>query len=229
MRLASRGVPDGTLIRAETQEEGRGRRGRGWYSPIGGLWFSVILRPESTELPVSLLPLAAGISVARTLRRLFRLEATLKWPNDVTIRGRKVAGVLSEASTNASGHWVVIGFGVNVNNPVDCLALELRAEATSIVDEIGSNVNVDWLMREILRDFASVYSKVLRGDSSAVIAEWRTLSDMLGQHIIVQEGERSFAAVAVDLDPEGALIVETQDGTVCRLLSADVSVRKAER
>lgn len=195
---------------------------------MGGLWFSIVLRPEVTKSSVSLLPLAAGVSIARTIRRLFHLEAMLKWPNDVTICGRKVAGVLAETSTDANDCHMIIGFGVNVNNSVGSMAAELEDKATSILDEMKSNVNVDWLMREILNDFASIYAKMLTGDSATVITGWKRLSDMLKQPILVQEGERSFRAVALDLDFDGALIIQAQDRTIRRLLSGDVSVRRVK-
>jgi len=227
-RLAKRGTPEGTVILAKTQTHGRGRRGKVWFSPPGGLWFSIILRPEAIGSYTSLLPLAAGVAIARTIRRLFGLKGMLKWPNDVTVHGRKIAGVLVETSTGMQDRHTVLGFGINVNNSVRFMSTELGHETTSISDELKSTANVDWLMREILNDFAVIYAKTVAGDYSYVITEWKGHSDMLEKPILVQEGDRSFRAVAFDLDFDGALLVRAEDGTVGRLLSADVSVRRGE-
>jgi len=226
MKLAERGTPEGTVVLANTQKHGRGRGKKTWFSPVGGLWFSLVLRPEVTISSISLLPLAAGVAIATTIRRLFRIQAMLKWPNDVTINGRKVAGVLAETSTDGSSCHAIMGFGINVNNSVSSMTAELASEATSISDELKSNVNVDWLMREILNDFSAIYTKMLACDSSTVIAEWKRLSDMLKKSIIVQEEKRSYRAAVFDLDSDGALVIQAQDGTMRRLLSGDVSVRE---
>ncbi len=225
-KLAEQGTPEGTVVLAATQKHGRGRGNKTWFSPVGGLWFSLVLRPEVTMSTISLLPLAAGVAVATTIRRLFRIRAMLKWPNDVTINERKVAGVLAETTTEGSKCHAIIGFGINVNNSVGSMTVELASEATSILDELKSNVNVDWLMREILNDFSAIYAKILACDSSHVIAEWKRLSDMLKMSIIVKEEKISYRAEVVDLDSDGALVIQSQDGTIRRLLSGDVSVRK---
>lgn len=225
-KLAEQGAPEGTVVVARTQKHGRGRGEKTWSSPAGGLWFSLVLRPEVAMSTISLLSLAAGIAVAKTIRRLFPIRAMLKWPNDVTINGRKVAGILVEMSTEGSFCYAILGFGINVNNSVDSMEAELGSEATSIVDQLNSNVNVDWLMREIINEFSAIYAKILACDSSTVVAEWKRLSDMLKKTIIIQVEKKSYTAAVLDLDSNGALVIQSQDGTIQRLHSGDVSIRE---
>ncbi|MGQ0645187.1 MAG: biotin--[acetyl-CoA-carboxylase] ligase, partial [Elusimicrobiota bacterium] len=135
-RLALSGAAEGTLVAAERQTRGRGRLGRPWVSPPGGLWYSLVLRPSLSPGRVPALTLVAALDWARVIRRRTGLPAEVKWPNDVWIGGRKAAGVLAEMSSEADRvHWVVLGVGVNVNNPAP---RGVRAPAASLSDESGS-------------------------------------------------------------------------------------------
>jgi len=225
LRLAGRGLPEGAVVLAKTQRRGRGRHGREWFSPTGGMFFSIVLRPKAL---ISLLPIAAGVSTARAIRRLFHLEATLKWPNDVTVKGRKIAGILAESSTATGPSYAVVGFGVNANNMCASMPPNLREHVTSILDHVKSKVDIEWLMKEILDEFAAIYSQVRIGNHVSVVREWKKLTNMLGQRIIVHDGENLFEAIALDLDFEGALLVQTENGAVRRLLSGDVSLHRAK-
>jgi len=224
--LARKGLPEGTVVLAKMQRLGRGRGEKSWLSPLGGLWFSVILRPRLPPSSMSLIPIAAGVSAARTIRRLFQLDVVLKWPNDVMADGKKVAGILTESSAAADGYHVIVGFGINANNSCTSMPPQLRDEAISLSDMLSSEINIDRLMQENLKEFAKVYSKILTGDSAEVVTQWKHLTDMLRQPILVYETDVSVEATAVDLDSDGALLIQTQDGTLRRLLSANISIRR---
>jgi len=210
------------VIIARKQRRGRGRSEREWFSPVGGLWFSLVLRPRAPTWPTSLLPIAAGVSTARTIRRVFRLGAVLKWPNDVMIGTRKIAGILTESSIRGNNYCAIIGFGVNVNNSYVSVPNTLRNKVTSLYDLTKSRVNVEWLMQENLKEFVQIYTKMFAGRQAEIVTEWKRLTLMLGKQITVCEGDTSFKAVAVDLDSDGALVVRTENGALRRLLSASI-------
>jgi BirA family biotin operon repressor/biotin-[acetyl-CoA-carboxylase] ligase len=228
-RLARKGLPEGTVVLAKIQEKGRGRRDRRWVSPLGGLWFSILLRPRVPLSCMPLIPIAAGVSTARTIRRLFRLDVVLKWPNDVMAGARKIAGILTESSASVDDCYVIVGFGINANNSCASMPPQLRNEMISLSDLLRSEVNVEWLMQENLNEFAEVYGKILANDSADVVEEWKQLTDMLRQPILVYEDEAFFQATAVDLDSDGALLIRTEDGTLRRLLSANISIRRVKQ
>lgn len=227
-RLARKGLPEGAVVLAKMQEQGRGRRDRRWFSPLGGLWFSVVLRPGVPPSCISLIPIAVGVSTARTIRRLFRLDVVLKWPNDVMAGARKIAGILTESSAAVDDCYAIVGFGINANNSYASMPPQLRDETISLSDLLRSRVNVDWLMQENLKEFAEVYAKILADDSADVVTEWKRLTDMLRQPILVYEDEAFFQAIAVDLDSDGALLIQTEDGTLRRLISANISLRRVK-
>lgn len=221
-RLATLGLPQGSVIIARRQRRGRGRDEREWVSPLGGLWFSLVLRLKTPTWPISLLPIAAGVSTVRTIRRVFQLEAVSKWPNDVMIGARKIAGILTESSVENDYRSVVIGFGINVNNSCVSMPSELRDKTISLYDLTKSRVDVEWLMRENLREFAEIYAGMLSGGQAEVVAAWKHLTLMLGKQITVCEKDTSFNAVAIDLGFDGALIVRTENGALRRLLSGSI-------
>ncbi|HVQ24790.1 MAG TPA: biotin--[acetyl-CoA-carboxylase] ligase, partial [Planctomycetota bacterium] len=168
--LARAGAPAWTVVVGERQTGGRGREGRTWQSPKGGLYLSVLLRPASER--VSLIPLAAGIAVAEAVLE-FGVRAELKWPNDVLVSGRKLAGILAEASSSGSGvEWVVLGVGVNVAVELEALPEPLRQSATSLAacgarDAPPSAVAAAALAR------LSVWYDALRTEPARVVAAWR--------------------------------------------------------
>ena len=128
LRLADVGVPEGTVIVAEEQTAGRGRRGRAWASPRGGIWLSVILRPGIPVERVPLIALSAAAATAQAIREATGLPARVKWPNDVLVDGKKIVGILAEAG--AGGEWVVVGIGINANIPLDVLPQATGSPAT---------------------------------------------------------------------------------------------------
>jgi BirA family biotin operon repressor/biotin-[acetyl-CoA-carboxylase] ligase len=219
--LARAGAPAWTVVVGERQTGGRGREGRTWQSPKGGLYLSVLLRPESER--VSLVPLAAGVAVAEAVLE-FGVRAELKWPNDVLVSGRKLAGILAEASSSGSGvEWVALGIGVNVAVELDALPEALRQSATSLAacgarDARPSAVAAAALAR------LSVWYDALRTEPARVVAAWRAQAvPWWGELVEVRTagGERRGRLTAID--EEGALWLETPAGERIRLVSGEVS------
>jgi len=184
------------IVLAESQTSGRGRNERSWYSPPGGLYFSLVLRPDFDFDKYPLIGLAMGLAIAQILDDL-GIEAKLKWPNDVLVNDKKIAGILAESKHN----YFVVGVGVNVNNydfPDD-----LRA--TSLSTELGDVLSTKWLMVKILKSFEGFYVRILKGVKE-LIDEYRGRSSLIGKEVEVDLGNGTVEGRA-DIDDRGRLIL----------------------
>jgi BirA family biotin operon repressor/biotin-[acetyl-CoA-carboxylase] ligase len=227
--LLIQGETEGLIVIAKSQTAGRGRRDRPWFSPIGGLYFSIILKLRLGTENAPLLGLLGACAVARGLNGLGVKNVGLKWPNDVLIGGSKISGILSEAvslSDEATG--IVIGIGVNQNCPVSDMPSGLRWPTTSVIDEIGEETSIEALLCSIVNEIDNLLQVVERDSSfSAVLDEWRTVSSTLGARVRIHEDGKTTDGVAKDIGSDGALIVETEDGLV-NVLLGDVSHLRIE-
>lgn len=204
---AEEGAPEGCLVVADQQTAGRGRVGRSWFSvPGGSLLLSVVLRPQLPGEYLGLVGIAAGVAVARALGQV-GVGARLKWPNDVVLGGRKVAGVLAE-SRSGPGGFVILGVGINVAMPSEQIPPELRDEATSLAAE-GARVNRVELLVAFLGHFGRLYVGTSIRKPEAVLENYRSLCDTLGRQVRVVLGDAELRGVAVDLTPQGALMLDT--------------------
>lgn len=223
-KLAADGAPHGELVIAESQTSGRGRRGRTWSSPPGvNLYVSAILRPELPPQRAPELTLVAAVALAETLREAGVAQAAIKWPNDVQIAGKKVAGILTELSAEPERvHFVILGIGVNLIARLQDFPPDVAALATTVAQARGGPVPralfagalftrlEEWLDRHALEGFAPVRNA------------WKALSSTLGQEVLVKSERAEFRAFAEDIDEAGALVVRRDDGTVERVIAGDV-------
>ncbi len=225
---ARAGAPAGLLLYAEHQNAGKGRRGRAWLSsPGAGLCFSLVLRPTAGRQYWQLLSLAAATALARALKEAEpSLSVDLKWPNDVLVNGRKVAGILLEAVQGPDAtDSIVMGIGINVR--ADSVPAGLEAEATSVGKEAGRDVPRRRLLVNFLRHFQTQYLCLERGAWKKIVEDWKAFSTMWqGRRVWIIENERRFEATTCGLTDFGALCVRLTDGNVKTVLSADVSVRE---
>ena len=153
MEAASQGAPEGTVIIAETQTGGKGRLGRTWISPRGNLYLSVILRPQIPTHKAPLITLVGAVAVASAIRKHCSVPAAIKWPNDILISGKKVAGLLTEMSAEPDRiRHIALGIGVDVNMELQELPLDVRMHATTLAAEAGAKIDRKLLVQEILRD-----------------------------------------------------------------------------
>jgi BirA family transcriptional regulator, biotin operon repressor / biotin---[acetyl-CoA-carboxylase] ligase len=222
--LAEIQVPEGTIVVAEEQTAGRGRHGRPWVSPRGGIWLSVILRPH---LPLALTPLiglAASVAAARAIRTTTGLLARVKWPNDVLIDGRKIVGILADAGPDAE--WVVVGIGINANVPREALPAGTGYPITSLEERLGRPVDRGILVRTLLRELERGYEELCVSGALATLRRWREMADTLGRVVRVETHGTVIEGVASDLDESGALLVRLRDGTVQRVLAGEITVRE---
>ncbi|WP_164014243.1 biotin--[acetyl-CoA-carboxylase] ligase [Pyxidicoccus trucidator] len=222
-RLAQDGAEHGEVVVAEQQTSGKGRRGRVWVSPPGlNLYFSAILRPELPPQRAPELTLVAAVALAEALRDS-GTEAAIKWPNDVHLDGRKVAGILTELSAEPERvHFVVVGVGVNLNSRVEHFPEDLRATATSLALATGERVHRARFAATLWGRMEEWLDRYLEEGFDAVRTRWKALSSTLGQDVLVRTDRQELRGLAEDIDPSGALLVRTEGGTLERVLAGDV-------
>jgi len=227
-KLARDGVAEGSVVFAETQTKGRGRLARKWLSPARrGLWFSVLLRPHLRPQEATQLTVASATALRRAIQAQTGLSPEIKWPNDVLINGRKVAGILTELSAELDRvKHVVLGIGVNVNSNPGDFPPELRKLATSLKIETGKPVARAELAVAILKELDRDYARLTGGDFSAVADEWEAHGTTLGREIMIRTGDRSIRGRAESLGEDGALLLRTEHGHLERIIGGDVTVEK---
>ncbi len=225
-RLAEEGAPAGTLVTAESQTAGKGRRGRGWISPAGsGVWMSLILRPRIEPSAASMLTLVAALAVSSGIEDVCGQKVQIKWPNDIVINGKKICGILTEMSTEVTEiQYVVVGIGIIVNFPG--FPEELRESATSIFLETGRPWRRGPMIAAVIKRFYEYYRIFLRtGDLTLLRADYLTRLANLDRQVTVIRTDRSYDGVCRGINDSGELLVECADGTVNTVLSGEVSVR----
>lgn len=220
---ARAGAPEWSVCYADRQTAGRGRQGRTWASPPGNLYLSVLLRPRLDARRLTLIPLAAGLAVAQAVEEA-GVHASLKWPNDVLVGGRKLAGVLSESSAgDHPGSGVVVGIGVNVGADPGALIDDAGVAATCLVAERGRPVEPVELAAAVLARLTLCYDALGRGQVTPLLDEWRARSvPWWGRDVEMRSGREVLRGVARDVDESGALVLELADGTRRRVLSGEV-------
>lgn len=219
-RAKASGEIEGSVFIAEVQNHGKGSRGRGWVSPRGtGIWHSILLKPDISPLEVSQITLVAGLAVCKAIG----MDAKIKWPNDIVIGTKKVCGILTEMSAETDMvHYVVCGIGINVNT--ENFDAEIKHRATSMYIESGEKqIRNDIIARE-LNYFEYYYKKFLEGGLCAILDEYKENCVTIGRDVTVIYKKENVTGKAADIDENGALVVETADGTI-RVTSGEVSVR----
>ncbi|HSP20358.1 MAG TPA: biotin--[acetyl-CoA-carboxylase] ligase [Myxococcaceae bacterium] len=221
-RLAAEGAEHGELILAETQTAGRGRRGRSWASPPGkNLYASLVLRPELPPQRAPELTLLAAVAVAEALRGE-GVEASIKWPNDLQVGGKKIAGILTELSAESDQvHFVVLGIGVNLNAEPSDFPPDVSRLATSVLRVLGRRVDRAAFVARLLKLLEQWLAIHETDGFGPVRARWRALSSTLGLEVLVKSERRELRGVAEDIDTDGALLLRTEDGME-RVLAGEV-------
>jgi BirA family biotin operon repressor/biotin-[acetyl-CoA-carboxylase] ligase len=219
--LAQAGAAEGTVVLAGRQTAGQGRLGRYWVSPAGGLYLTVVLRPPAEHLKAPVI--IAALAVARAIERLAGLGTSLKWPNDVLVAGRKIAGILSESElVGQNVRYALVGIGVNVNT--DMAAYPQSAPlATSVMTELGREASREALAANILNEFETLYLAALAGEP--IDQEWRARLGTLGKKVRVRFGERVEEGLAEDVDRDGNLILRRADGSRVTIAAGDVTLQ----
>jgi BirA family biotin operon repressor/biotin-[acetyl-CoA-carboxylase] ligase len=221
-QLAQAGAPEGTVVLAGRQTGGRGRLGRSFISPRGGLYFTIVLRPPLEHLRP--LPIISALAVARGLEQVTGLSTALKWPNDVLVRGRKICGILMESElTGQAVNYVLLGIGINVNADMSAYP-EIAAIATSAAAEAGREVSREALAAAVLNELERLYLASRAGQR--VQDEWRARLDTLGRQVRVTCGQAVEEGLAEDVDSDGSLILRRPDGSRVAIAAGDVTLRQ---
>jgi BirA family biotin operon repressor/biotin-[acetyl-CoA-carboxylase] ligase len=230
MAAGRAGRSEGFAVLADRQTAGRGRRGRSWASPAGlGLYTSILLRPQPLSARVPLLTLVAGLGVAEAIEEIAGVTTQLKWPNDVLVEGRKIAGILAEtASADERVDHVVIGIGINVNHGPQDLPEGLFPAATSLSIATGKTLPRGELAAAVFNALDRWYHAFSDGRVEAILAAGRNRSAILGRPVEVFSDEEQWQGLAMDLDADGALLVQEDGGRLRRVIAGDVSIRARE-
>lgn len=227
-KLARDGVKEGVVVFAESQTKGRGRLGRKWVSPAGkGLWFSVLLRPQMRPQEATRMTVATAVAVRRAIQKQTGLQPAIKWPNDLLLGGRKIAGILTELAADPDQiKHLIIGIGIDANLAEEDLSPELRPIASSLRIELGRPVDRPALAAQILRELDADYRRVRIGQFAAVADEWEARCATLGARVSVDLGPRVVEGIAESLDDDGALLLRTEHGRLERIIGGDVRLQK---
>lgn len=217
-------IPDGALVLAATQTGGRGRMGRKWSSPQGGLYFSLILRPTLDLQRASLLSLVLAVACARSLQKYINYPCSIKWPNDVMINGKKAGGILLEASGEMDRlAYVVAGIGINVNQTPPDLPVEVRSLATSLTAVTGQNYDLNMLTAHLLNDLQQDYYFFLQEGFAPFLEAYKQHCIHLLQPISVNSGKVQIKGINKDIDDNGNLLIEV-DGELLSISTGDVQL-----
>lgn len=218
------GATDGMVIIADRQSAGRGRLGRRWESPAGvNLYTSILLRPAIPVQQAPQLTFLSAVAVAETLNQLYQLPARVKWPNDILVNGRKIAGLLNEMNAETEQiHFVILGVGVNLNMSAEQFPEELNYPATSVFLEAGGTVDRVAFIRTFLQKLDSYYSEFLVEGFMPIRRRWEALCEMMNVRVQVDQNTGGLQGTVVGLDADGALRLQLADGRVERILAGDV-------
>jgi BirA family transcriptional regulator, biotin operon repressor / biotin---[acetyl-CoA-carboxylase] ligase len=219
--LASKGAGEGTLVVADIQTMGKGRRDRKWLAPAGtSILASLILRPSIELSQINKIVVITAISIVYAIRDMTNLPALVKWPNDIMINNKKTAGILAEAKTEKNSiSYVVVGFGINVNVPKAIFPEEIADIATSLSIESGYEISRIHLLQKILRQIESRYLKL---NDNSFFDEWRSLSATIGRQVQIEYTDSIKTGFALDIDENGALIVNLDTGDTQRIMNDDI-------
>ncbi len=226
-QLALNGAKEGEVVIAEFQEKGRGRLGRKWSSPpFLNLYLSVILRPNISPHRASFITLMAAIAAADAIQKFSGLLPLIKWPNDILLRDRKIAGLLNEIHSEMDRiHFVILGIGVNLNMDHQIFSKEIRAVSTSLKIEMGQPISRKMFLRSLLLELEKWYSIFLKEDSEVILKAWRDRARIQGRQVKVTSFGKVLTGTAVEIDSDGALILETEDGKRTRVVAGDVEYK----
>ena len=226
--LSENDVSNGTVIISEKQSGAKGRLGKSWESPLGGIWLSLVVKPNVDHSKIPMITLATGVAVVKTLERIGIENAEIKWPNDVMINDKKVCGILTEAITKFNSiESVIIGVGIDANFDVNILSEELQEGTTTLDIELGHRVNENEIIRFFLEEFERIGILFEEGGFERILKEWRKYSYSIGKIVEVREPfSKSYDGYVLGISREGALVVEKIDGTLEKVISGECIIKK---
>lgn len=226
--LANKGVKEGAIVVADEQTGGRGRMARAWYSPKEtGIWMSLILRPKIPIQHTPQLTLLTAVAIVQAIEEISGLSPVIKWPNDILINGKKVVGILTELQAEADRvHAVIIGMGINVNQNQDHFPVHIKEIATSLFIEKGKYFTRAEIIQKILLSFERLYDQFLKDGFKPIKSLWESYAISLKQMITARTLSGTIRGKAIGINDEGVLLVQTEEGEVKHIYSADIEISK---
>ena len=217
-RLSSEGGSEGTVVIAGSQVKGRGRFRRRWVSPPGGIYLSIILKPYVNSSKLPLITYISSLAGIRTIRGLTKLGASLKWPNDIVISGKKAGGILCETVKRT----IVAGIGINLNTNLSLFPKTLKKQVTSVRFELGAQIDQDKFIKILLEEFDKLYRSFLLRKYNEIITEWSGLCETLGREIKIETARGHVKGIAESIGSEGELNLRSSDGKIKKVHSGNV-------
>lgn len=222
--LAESGAAEGEIVVAEAQTLGRGRLGRRWDSPPHvNLYLSVILRPRLAPRHAPQITLTAAVALAETVSAILGRRPEIKWPNDILLGGKKLAGILTEAACDAERvNYVILGIGLNVNYRSEAMPAELRDRATSLAQIAGRNFPREAVLARLIQDLDRCYGVLEEAGFHALRPSWEGYFGLRGRTVRAEHGGRTIVGRALGIDAEGGLIVQGADERSYTVVAGDV-------
>ena len=222
--LAEAGAAEGTVVVAESQSQGRGRLGRRWESPaFKNLYLSILLRPKLSPAHAAQITLMAAVALADVVDSYIPGQATIKWPNDILIDNKKLAGILTEASCDAEQiHYVILGIGINLNYGSDAMPEEIRRRATSLQEITGKPVHRESFLQGLLHGIERCYGELEQAGFTALARRWQSYFAWCGRRVRVELLDQCTIGTAKGIDRDGALVLVDDHGVEQRILAGDV-------
>jgi BirA family biotin operon repressor/biotin-[acetyl-CoA-carboxylase] ligase len=223
-QLAEGGAPEGAIVIAEKQTHGRGRLGRSWISPaFVNLYFSLVLRPQLPPAYAAQITLVAAVALADAVARFSLDPPAIKWPNDILVGGKKLAGILTESSVALERvNYVILGIGVNINFAHAMMPEPIRGRATSLMECAGQVVSREAFLERLIQDLYRCYGILREAGFNPIARRWEEYFSLRGKPVRVEMGDDTLAGVAKGIDNDGALLVEGERGQIHRILAGDV-------
>lgn len=226
--LSMNNIENGSVVISERQTKAKGRSGKSWESPLGGIWLSIILNPNVDYSKLPLITLATGVAVAKTLERIGVENPEIKWPNDIIINDKKVCGILTEAVTKFNTiENVIIGVGIDANIDPEELPKELQSQTTTLKKELEREIDENLLIKLFLEEFEKIIELFNQEKHEEILKEWRKRSYTIGKMVEVRKPyKKPYDAYVVGIGKEGALIVEKSDGSLKKVISGECIIKK---
>ncbi|MFG6114546.1 biotin--[acetyl-CoA-carboxylase] ligase [Halobacillus sp. MO56] len=223
-QLAKEGYGHGTVVVADEQVKGKGRMSRAWHSKRNeGIWFSLLLKPELPPVQAPQITLLTAVVLAEAIASISDLSPQIKWPNDLLINHKKIAGILTEMQAEQDQiQYIVLGIGINVNQDESSLPEDIRHKATSLRQESGKTWDINWLIQLILETFENTYEQFIQEGFLPIKNKWEKYGYRLGQEVTISTMRKTWQATLVGIEADGALLTRTEEGIQEKLYSAEI-------
>ncbi len=225
LELAKRPHENGSLVIADRQTQGRGRLNRKWVSPKGGIWMSILLRPNFESSYTSLFPMSTSLALAVSIEKTLKIKTELKWPNDVTINGRKVAGILIDASVESNKiDYLIIGVGINFKINPGTISKSIKQKKYDIDTLVNKNQDTRpvELVQQFLLELEKTYNDIMIGNVGTIRKEWMKRSSTIGKNVTITLTTGTLKGKVTGIDKTGALVL-SRNGTVQHVLAGDMT------